>query len=466
MLYERSTKGCSWRERLRLQFFDRASPGILRIGQPSRPFRSCFQSESLNLSACAANDISDNQLMFAASDLFLVKSLRHSGRLMSLSRPRIKKILKLAWSQLYHAQDPDHAILSSGSQVRELIGFSNTLLSRLANLIFDVYAIPEPKLSCNCEIEWFCDPFLQGLSVDNNLLVLSSCPKHDVPLTMSAQLEALVNAALWPEFVFGQKIFTLLKLKFPQDVALQRSKFILEKVVSLSLREVSRRNNRIRNRRNRVEFKAGFRRWSHLRMVCSDFKYSLGILFPKATALLFSMVKLQLLRAANNGFPIDARRVKLHPNIGHDLAAVESGLLVNRVEFFATFDEVEIVDPNEEPSSDIPLLVCDNATGFPVPDAPSIFSDEFDGKMGGGWNPAPRCCTNCNVRKSFVCFVDDNDCCTSFTPCSFVPFEEKTAPVFEPVSEVNTEPVSLAWYLLGLSSNLFFLRENLGLFLR
>ena len=193
-------------------------------------------------------------------------------------------------------------------------------------------------------MEWFCDPFLQGLSVDNNLLVLSSCPKHGVPFTMSAQLEALVNAALWPEYGFGQEIFTLLRLKSPQSVALQRAKFILEKVVSLSLREVSRRNNRIRNRRNRVEFKAGFRRWSHLRMVCSDFKYnSLGVLFPKATALLFSMVKLQLLRAANTGFPIDAKRVKMHPDIGHDLAAVEGGLLVNRDEFFATFDEVETV---------------------------------------------------------------------------------------------------------------------------
>ena len=292
-------------------------------------------------------------------------------------------------------------------------------MSRLANLIFDVYAIPEPKPSCDCEMEWFCDPFLQGLSVNDNLLVLSSCPEHDVPFTMSAQLEALVNATLWPEHSFGQRIYTLLKLKSPRDVALQRSKFILEKVVSLSLREVSRRNNRIRNRRNRLEFKAGFLRWSHLRMVCSDFKLSLGILFPKAAALLLSMVKLQLLRAANNGFPIDARRVMLHSDIGHDLAAVESGLLVNRSDFFATFDEVETADPNEDPSSDVPLLLCDNATGFPVPDAHPIFSDEFDGKMGGGWNPPPRWCTGCNVRKSFVCFADDNNHCISCSPCRF-----------------------------------------------
>ena len=115
-------------------------------------------------------------------------------------------------------------------------------MSRFANLIFDVYAIPEPKPSCDCETEWFCDPFLRGLSVDDKLLVLSSCPEHDVPITMSAQLEALVNATLWPEHSFGQRIYTLLKLKSPRDVALQRSKFILEKVVSLSLREVSRRN--------------------------------------------------------------------------------------------------------------------------------------------------------------------------------------------------------------------------------
>ena len=216
---------------------------------------------------------------------------------MSLSKSRIKKILKLVWGQmgLKHLIKPLAFVDDQGCFKPSVTKF---LIFRLANLIFDVYEVNKEAAhlaSHPCACVTYGDPFLQGIdlsygidSISDSMVLVDHCPIHGVLFTKSLQMEALLDE-VWgmyceaPPSGGGWYV---------DPVTRQLDPLVVGAAVKMALRKVSRRNSQIRAKRRQCEYNAGFGRWLNLRLVCVSFHQTLHILFPQAVKLSASAVRI------------------------------------------------------------------------------------------------------------------------------------------------------------------------------
>lgn len=124
---------------------------------------------------------------------------------MSLSNPRIRKIPKLAWSQmgLLHPSMPLAFVDDQGCFKPYVTKF---LTFRLAKLIFDVYEVNKEAAhlaSHPCACVTYGDPFLQGIDLSygikgacDSMVLIDHCQIRGVLFTKFLQMEALLDE-LW-----------------------------------------------------------------------------------------------------------------------------------------------------------------------------------------------------------------------------------------------------------------------------